>query len=106
MQRTREYPIQIRVTESEKRRLQRNARACRMTLSAYMRTVGLGKSVSAFPADEVHTLYSGFCQLRDEYPYRDLDWIERQFEALTKQFHQLCAMGGGERDGSHENLAN
>ena len=105
MQRTREYPIQIRVTESEKRRLQRNARACRMSLSAYMRAVGLGKNVQSFPADEVHTLYRNFCQLRDEYPHQDLDWIEHRFEDLTKQFYRVCAAGGSSGDGSHENLA-
>ena len=104
MQRTREYPIQIRVTESEKRRLQRNARACRMSLSAYMRAVGLGKNVQSFPADEVHTLYRNFCQLRDEYPHQDLDWIEHRFEDLTKQFYRVCAAGGND-DGSHEDLA-
>ena len=55
MQRTREYPIQIRVTESEKRRLQRNARACRMSLSAYMRAVGLGKEIRPFPTKSIHS---------------------------------------------------
>ena len=105
MQRTREYPIQIRVTESEKRRLQRNARACRMSLSAYMRAVGLGKNVQSFPADEVHTLYRSFCQLRDEYPHQDLDyWIKQRFEDLTRQFYRVCAAGDID-DGGHEDLA-
>ena len=104
MHRTREIPIQIRVTEGEKRRLQRNARACRMSLSAYMRAVGLGKNVQSFPADEVHTLYRSFCQLRDEYPHQDLGWIEQRFEDLTKQFYRVCAAGSSD-DGSHENLA-
>ena len=105
MQRTREYPIQIRVTESEKRRLQRNARACRMSLSAYMRAVGLGKEIRPFPADEVHTLYRSFCRLRDEYPHPDLDWIEQRFEELTRRFYKLCTESGGSDDGSHEDLA-
>ena len=105
MQRTREYPIQIRVTESEKRRLQRNARACRMSLSAYMRAVGLGKEIQPFPADEVHTLYRNFCRLRDEYPHQDLDWIKQRFEELTRQFYKLCTESGGTDDGSHEDLA-
>ena len=104
MQRTREYPIQIRVTESEKRRLQRNARACRMSLSAYMRAVGLGKEIRPFPTDEVHTLYRGFCQLRDEYPHQDPGWIKQRFEDLTKQFYRVCAAGGN-YDGGHEDLA-
>ena len=106
MQRTRTYPIQIRVTEGEKRRLQRNARACRMSLSAYLRQVGLGKAVQAFPTEDFRRLYHAFCTLRDEFPYQDIDWIERQLQTLTNQFYALyAAQGRGSEDGSHQNLA-
>ena len=103
MHRTRGIPIQIRVTEGEKRRLQRNARACRMSLSAYLRTVGLGKKLQPLPMDELYTLYRGLLRLRSEYQHQDPDWIERQFDALTEQFYKVCTAGGD--DGSYEDLA-
>ena len=39
--------INIRVTEREKRKMEKSARLCGLTLSAYLRKLGLGKQVQA-----------------------------------------------------------
>jgi len=45
--RTRTVAINIRVTEGEKRRMESAAKKCGISLSAYLRKLGLGKEVQA-----------------------------------------------------------
>lgn len=49
--RERNKSINIRVTESEKRKLQSNSRKANLSLSAYMIKCGLGQNVSSFSSD-------------------------------------------------------
>lgn len=45
--RSKNYGINVRVTEQEKQKLLENARFCSLTLSEYLRRLGLGKEVRA-----------------------------------------------------------
>ena len=47
--RKRATAIQVRVTEQEKRKLERQARLCGLSLSGYLRRVGVGKAAAVFP---------------------------------------------------------
>ncbi len=47
--RKREAGINIRVTENEKRRMELNARRCRLSLSEYLRRLGFGYAVQVVP---------------------------------------------------------
>ena len=55
--RKRTTAIQVRVTEQEKRKLERQAKRCGLSLSGYLRRVGVGKSTAAFPYQRFHALY-------------------------------------------------
>ncbi len=55
--RKRTAAIQVRVTEQEKRKLERQARRCGLSLSGYLRRVGTGKPAAAFPRQRFHALY-------------------------------------------------
>ena len=44
--RKRTFNINVRVTESEKKRLMRTAKRCGLSLSEYLRKVGLNKKLS------------------------------------------------------------
>ena len=44
--RSKNYGINVRVTEQEKQKLLENARFCSLSLSEYLRRLGLGKEVS------------------------------------------------------------
>ena len=44
--RSKNYGINVRVTEQEKQKLLENARFCSLPLSEYLRRLGLGKDVS------------------------------------------------------------
>ena len=43
--RSKNYGINVRVTEQEKQKLLENARLCSLSLSEYLRRLGLGKDV-------------------------------------------------------------
>ena len=45
--RSKNYGINVRVTEQEKQKLLENARFCSLSLSEYLRRLGLGKDVKA-----------------------------------------------------------
>ena len=45
--RSKNYGINVRVTEQEKQKMLENARFCSLTLSEYLRRLGLGKEVRA-----------------------------------------------------------
>ena len=47
--RKRTFNINVRVTESEKKHLMRTAKRCGLSLSEYLRKVGLNKKLSEKP---------------------------------------------------------
>ena len=55
--RKRTVPITIRVTSEEKRIIERKAKLCQQSLSAYLRTVGLEKDITVAPPPELETIY-------------------------------------------------
>jgi hypothetical protein len=53
----RDILINLRVSQEEKRIIERKAKQCGMSLSAYLRSVGLGKDVTVAPPPELETIY-------------------------------------------------
>ena len=51
--RKRKLGINIRVTAGEKKRIERNARRCRLTVSEYLRQTALGIEPKELPSDEI-----------------------------------------------------
>ena len=64
--RKREFGINIRVTESEKRKLELNARRCHLSLSAYLRRLGFGYVVQTLPQKEMHQIYKAVSYLEND----------------------------------------
>ena len=63
--RNRTLGVYVRVTEREKELLTLNAERCRLSLSDYLRKLGLGREVSPFPQKEVFQVYklvSSLCE--------------------------------------------
>ena len=52
--RKRTFNINVRVTESEKKRLMRTAKRCGLSLSEYLRKVGLNKKLSDKPNEKLY----------------------------------------------------
>ena len=63
--RTRTVAINIRVTEGEKRRMESAAKKCGISLSAYLRKLGLGKEVQAISPPSFYEAYRELTRLRD-----------------------------------------
>ncbi len=55
--RERNCGINIRVTEKEKLRLQKNAHRCRLSVSGHLRKAGLEKKLEAFPQKDFFEIY-------------------------------------------------
>lgn len=87
--RTKTFGINIRVNQTEKKKLQSNAKKCGLSLSAYLRKVGLGKEIKALPDQEFYEIYREVSALRSNietlnkaYINASLGQIERKILAV------------------------
>ena len=92
--RKRTTAIQVRVTEQEKRKLERQAKRCGLSLSGYLRRVGVGKPAAAFPSQRFHTLYQQVNALRDNLTTQPVERTAAQLDELARQLLTAYASGG------------
>lgn len=81
--RQRTTAIQVRVTEQEKRKLERQAKRCGLSLSGYLRRVGVGKPAVAFPSQRFHDLYRQVNGLRDNLTTQPIEQTAAQLDELA-----------------------
>ena len=102
--RRRTTDIQVRVTEQEKRWMERQARRCGLSLSGYLRRVGSGKAATAFPRQRFRDLYRQVNGLRENLDTQTMEQTAAKLDELAGQL--LTAYTDSEvGDGDHENLA-
>lgn len=70
--RSKTLGINVRVTEEEKEKLQQNASFCLLSLSEYLRRLGLGKDVKAATDEKIYKTFRLVRQLK-----KDLDSLEK-----------------------------
>lgn len=70
--RSKTLGINVRVTEEEKEKLQKNASYCLLSLSEYLRRLGLGKDVRAATDEKIYKTFRLVRQLK-----RDLNSLEK-----------------------------
>lgn len=92
--RKRTTAIQVRVTEQEKRKLERQARRCGLSLSGYLRRVGTGKPVAVFPSQRFHALYQQVNVLRDNLTAQPVERTAAQLDELAGQILTAYTSGG------------
>lgn len=92
--RKRTTAIQVRVTEQEKRKLERQARQCGLSLSGYLRRVGAGKPAVVFPRQRFHALYQQVNFLRDNLTTQPVDQTAAQLDELAGQILTAYTSGG------------
>ena len=92
--RKRTTAIQVRVTEQEKRKLERQARRCGLSLSGYLRRVGAGKPATAFPRQRFQTLYQQVNALRDNLTTQPMERTAAQLDELAEQILTAYTSGG------------
>lgn len=104
--RTRDKSINIRVTNGEKKRLERNAKRCGMSLSVYLRKSGLDKKIEPAPSENLYQAYKLVNNMRNDFSKIDPAYYDNYLteiqEKILKAYYEQC----GEADGCDEDLEN
>ena len=77
--------INVRVTPEEKEKLLKNADYCSLSLSEYLRRLGVGKDVEATVREKDYRLFRQLKQLRAAIPQFEKDEIIRCIDAILKE---------------------
>ena len=77
--------INVRVTPEEKEKLLKNADYCSLSLSEYLRRLGLGKDVEATVREKDYRLFRQLKQLRAAIPQFEKDEIIRFIDEILKE---------------------
>lgn len=89
--RSKNYGINVRVTEQEKQKLLENARFCSLTLSEYLRRLGLGKEVRAAIRERDYRLFRMLNGLKAELPQLQKEKILSRLEAILNELkYHFC----------------
>ena len=83
--RSKNYGINVRVTEQEKQKLLENARLCSLSLSEYLRRLGLGKEVRAAITERDYRLFRMLNGLKAELPQLQKEEILSRLEAILNE---------------------
>ena len=98
--------IHLRVSENEKKKLERNAKNSGTNLSAYLRKVGLKKEIYPIPDKEFYQIYLQICQLKNDIFKLDTDKIEECLGVIEHNFLVIynSKSNGDDEDGNNENM--
>ena len=83
--RNRTVGINIRVTENEKKRLFRNAKKCRLSLSEYLRKVGTGQEIPVLPQKEIREIYEAVEALKEDAEFYQTEEIIRELNEISEK---------------------
>lgn len=83
--RKRTIAIQVRVTKQEKRRMECQARRCGLSLSGYLRRVGVGENIAAVPSQRFRDLYRQVNGLRENLSRQTSEQTAAQLDELAGQ---------------------
>ena len=84
--RNRTIGINVRVSENEKKKLQRNAKKSNLNLSSYLRKSGLQKEIYSIPDEELRKVYNGIVELKNEIPYMSDEEIREKITKMQSNF--------------------
>lgn len=97
--RQRTVAINIRVTESEKRKLERAAKKCGLSLSAYLRKLGLGKETQSVSPQSFYEAYRQLTLLKETWKTASREVVDRNFALLTESFLKVYHELNGKEEG-------
>ena len=83
--RSKTLGINVRVTPEEKEKLLKNADYCALSLSEYLRRLGLGMNVEATVREKDYRLFRQLKQLRAAIPQFEKDEIIRFIDEILKE---------------------
>lgn len=100
--------IHLRVSENEKKKLQRNAKNSGTSLSSYLRKVGLKKEIYPIPDKEFYKIYIDICTLKSNIYKLEKDKIIQNLEQMSKKFLDIyySKNNGDDDNGNDKNMGN
>ena len=81
--------ICIRTNENEKKKLQKNAQKSGLSLSAYLRKVGLKQEIFSIPDKEFYKIYVDICKVKDNIYKLEKEKIEQCLSIIEKNFLEI-----------------
>ena len=107
--RNRSIGINVRVSEKEKKKLQKNAKKSGLTLSAYLRKTGLGQKIYEIPDEKFYKVYTGIVELKNEFSAKyDEEEIEEKITKIQSDFLDIYNHKdtGDDENGDNKNMGN
>jgi len=105
--RNRTIGINVRVSENEKKKLQRNAKKSKLSLSGYLRKSGLQQKIYEVPDEKIYKIYTGITDLKYQFPYLNNEEVKEKIEEMQSCFLDVYNHKGDEdTDGNNENMGN
>ena len=105
--RNRTIGINVRVSENEKKKIQKNAQKANLKLSSYLRKVGLQQNIYAIPDEELRKIYAGIVELKNEFPYMNNEEIKEKIAKMQSDFLDIYNhKKDGDDNGNNENMGN
>ena len=105
--RNRTIGINVRVSENEKKKLQKNAQKANLKLSSYLRKDGLQQKIYEIPDEELRKIYAGIVELKNEFPYMSNEEIKEKIAKMQSDFLDIYNYKkDGDDNGNNENMGN
>lgn len=105
--RNRTIGINVRVSENEKKKLQRNAKKSKLSLSGYLRKSGLQQKIYEVPDEKIYKIYTGITDLKYQFPYLNHEEVKEKIEQMQSDFLDVYTnKGDDDTDGNNENMGN
>lgn len=83
--RSKTFGINVRVTEQEKAKLLQNADFCSLSLSEYLRRLGLGKEVKAAVTEKDYRVFRMVNDLKEDIEHTEKEEIVRRLDQILKE---------------------
>ena len=103
----KQVQICIRLNLKEKKILQRKAKKSGLSLSSYLRKVGLQQKIYEIPDEELRKIYAGIVELKNEFPYMSNEEIKEKIAKMQSDFLDIYNhKKDGDDNGNNENMGN
>lgn len=83
--RSKTLGINVRVTPEEKEKLLKNANYCALSLSEYLRRLGLGKEVEATVREKDYRVFRKLKQLKADVPHLERGEITHRIDEILQE---------------------
>ena len=103
----KQVQICIRLNQKEKKILQRKAKKSGLSLSSYLRKVGLQQKIYEIPDEELRKIYAEIVELKNGFAYMSNEEIKEKIAKMQSDFLDIYNhKKDGDDNGNNENMGN